>query len=58
MVAGHGPTAQPKLIASNTENAITLLGTITAVVSGTSKYAIYEAECFAPEELYKEELQF
>lgn len=53
-VAGTAPTSQKRWIVSNTANSITISGTITAGVSGTSKYCIYEAETFGIEYQYKQ----
>ena len=54
MVAGTAPTSQKRWISDNTANTITTLWTITAAVSGTSKYCIYEAETFGIEYQYKQ----
>lgn len=42
------------MISDNTANAITVIGTITAGVSGTSKYCIYEPKVFGIDYQYKQ----
>jgi hypothetical protein len=44
-VAGAGPTSQIRWITANTATTLTV-ATITAAVSGTSKYAIYDSKLF------------
>ena len=53
-VSGTAPTTQKRWIVSNTPNTLTVQGAITAGVSGTSKYVIYEAETFGIEYQYKQ----
>lgn len=49
MVAGRRPTSQLRWITANTANTLTV-ASITAAVSGTSKYVIYDAKAFGVDE--------
>lgn len=46
MVAGTAPTSQIRWIVSNTATTLTIAGTMTAPVTGTSKYVIYDSKIF------------
>lgn len=52
MVTGLTPTSQIRWITANTSTTITV-ATITAGINGTSKYAIYDSECFGSDNQYK-----
>lgn len=54
MVAGTAPTSQVRWITANTANTLTLQGTITAAVNGTSKYIIYDSKVFGIDDQRKE----
>lgn len=51
-VAGTAPTAQIRLITSNTATTITI-ATIVGAANGTSKYAIYDAKVFGTDNQFK-----
>lgn len=52
-VAGQAPTSQIRWISNNTANSLTV-ASITAGVSGTSKYAIYDSKVFGVDDQRKE----
>lgn len=52
-VSGTGPSTQKRWIISNTATSLTV-ATITAGVSGTSKYVIYDSKCFGADIQYKQ----
>lgn len=54
MIAGLAPTSQIRWITANTATTLTV-GTITAAVTGTSKYVIYDSKVFGIDEQRKEE---
>jgi hypothetical protein len=54
MVAGTAPTSQIRWIISNTATTLTLSGSITAAVNGTSKYIIYDSKVFGIDDQRKE----
>lgn len=52
-VAGNAPTSQIRWITANTANTLTV-ASITAGVSGTSKYVIYDSKIFGVDDQRKE----
>lgn len=52
-IAGTSPTTQIKRITANTATTLTLQSAITAAVTGTSRYTIYNPEAFGRDEQYR-----